>query len=432
MEPTLAVIGLNHRTSPVAVRERFWMSEARRYEALHRLVRAEGVDEVIVFATCNRTEFLLWTNDAPTAANSVLRFLAHDYQLKLDDWSHFYRLMDDSAVTHVFRVVSGLDSLILGDPGMVEHAEEAWRQSQEAGTTGRFLDAVLQKATFVSQRVRTETSLAASPESLPSAAVELARETLGELSGRELLLIGAGRMGELAAQHFARAGVKRFKVMNRTLAHGEELAHKLGAKAVTCEDRSRQLEHTDIVVSSTSCPQCVISRHDAERTAAARHYKPLVIIDMAVPRDIDPAVRGVEGLFLFDLDDLERIGKRKTGGQQAVLAEAERIVQEEAQGFRRKLMAERVVPTIAALRARLEELCRQELQTVREERGPFTGDQDEVLNTLVGHISQRLAGSLARELRELPERTQQDMLAAAIKRLFHIEQADMPAAGQQN
>ena len=183
LEPTLAVIGLNFRTSPVAVRERFWISEARRYDALHQLVRSEGVEEVIVVATCNRTEFILWASDVPTAANSVLRFLTQEYQIKLCEWSHFYRLMDDVALTHIFRVTSGLDSMVLGEPEITGHVKEAWAQAQEAGTTGRFLDAVMQKALTVSKRARTETAIGSSAVSVPYASVELSEKHPGRPCG---------------------------------------------------------------------------------------------------------------------------------------------------------------------------------------------------------------------------------------------------------
>ena len=178
----LAVIGLNFRTSPVAVRERFWISEPRRYEALQQLVRSEGIEEVIVLTTCNRTEFILWASDVPTAANSVLRFLTQEYQLRLCEWSHFYRLMDDVALTHIFRVSSSLDSMVLGEPEITGQVKQAWAQAQEAGTTGRFLDAVMQKALTVSKRTRTETAIGSSAVSVPYATVELSRNVLGELN----------------------------------------------------------------------------------------------------------------------------------------------------------------------------------------------------------------------------------------------------------
>ncbi|MGO9518162.1 MAG: glutamyl-tRNA reductase [Candidatus Korobacteraceae bacterium] len=432
MEPTLAVIGLNFRTSPVAVRERFWISEPRRYEALQRLVRSEGIEEVIVLATCNRTEFFLWASDVPTAANSVLRFLTQEYQLRLCEWSHFYRLMDDVALTHIFRVCSSLDSMVLGEPEITGQVKQAWAQAQQAGTTGRFLDAVMQKAMTVSKRTRTETAIGSSAVSVPYAAVELSRKVLGELKGREILVIGAGKMSDRAAHYLMKAGANRVMVMNRTLDRAEEMAKKMGATAVRFEDREHHLKAADIIVSSTACPNYILSRKEAEVIAKQREHRPMVVIDIAVPRDIDPAVREVEGIHLFDMDDLEQVVQRNGVGRRVAAEAAEEIVQAEMQGFRRKLMAERVVPTIVALRQRLDDLCRQELEVLREEFGPFTEDQDQALTTLTSHITQRIAGSLARELKELPERGEQEALAAAVKRLFQLEQPSVVAASAKN
>jgi glutamyl-tRNA reductase len=432
VEPTLAVIGLNFRTSPVAVRERFWISPARRSHALMQLVRSEGIEEVIVLATCNRTEFILWTNDVPSAANSVLRFLTQEYQLKLCEWSHFYRLMDDVALTHMFRVVSSLDSMVLGEPEITGQVKEAWSQAQEAGTTGRFLDAVMQKALTVSKRVRTETAIGSSAVSVPYATVALSREVLGDLVGREVLLIGAGKMSELAAHYLMKAGASNVKVMNRTASRGSELAEKLGATAVPFEDRLQQIRTADIVVSSTASPVPILSYEEAEKIARERKHQPMVMIDIAVPRDIDPRAREIEGIHLFDMDDLEQVVQRNALGRQAAADSAEKIVAAEVQGFRHKLMAERVVPTIVALRQRLDELCRQELEVLRREFGPFTEDQDQALTALTTHITRRIAGSLARELKELPERAEQDLLTAAVGRLFHLEQPVGAATGTKN
>ena len=422
MEPTLAVIGLNFRTSPVAVRERFWISPERRPEALIQLVRSEGIEEAIVLATCNRTEFIVWASDVPTAANSVLRFLTQEYQLKLRDWSHFYRLMDDLALNHIFRVTAGLDSMVLGEPEIVGQVKQAWAQAQQAGTTGRFLDAVMQKAMTVSKRVRTETAIGSSAVSVPYASVELSREVLGDLAGRELLLIGAGKMSERAAHYLMKAGANRVKVMNRTACRGEELATHLGATPVSWDDRLQHLKKADIIVSSTSCPHFILTREEAVAIAHERQHRPMVMIDIAVPRDIEPAVREVEGIHLFDMDDLESVVQRNSAGRQAAAEAAVKIVQAEVQGFRGKLMAERVVPTIVALRHRLDELCRQELDVLRREFGPFTEDQDQALAALTAHITQRIAGSLARELKEMPEREEQNVLAAAVGKLFQLEQ----------
>ncbi|MGA7335483.1 MAG: glutamyl-tRNA reductase, partial [Candidatus Sulfotelmatobacter sp.] len=402
MEPTLMVVGLNYRTAPVGVRERFWISEDRRYQALVNLSQAEGIEEVIVLATCNRTEFLLWANDVTLAANSVMRLLGSEYGLKLCEWKHFYRLLDEAALLHIFKVASSLDSMVIGEPQVISQVKQAWQQAQKVGATGRFLDAVLQKALTVSKRVRSETAIGNAAVSIPYAAVELARQIFGTLENKKVLLLGAGKMSELSARGLLNHGASSVRVINRTLEHAAELATKLGGVAIPFEERWQHMAEADIVISSTSCPHTILSREEAELMIRERHVRgrkdqPLVIVDIAMPRDIDSAVREVKGVFLYDLDDLENVVDRNAGEREAAAADAQKILQAEAQGFRRRLMAERVVPTIVALRQRLDEICRQELDSFRQENGPFSKDQDEMLTAVMSRMTQRIAGSLARE-----------------------------------
>ena len=428
------VVGLNYRTAPVAVRERFWISENRRYEALVQLSRAEGIDEVIVLATCNRTEFLMWVNDVTLAANSVMRLLGSEYGLMLCEWKHFYRLLDEAALLHIFRVASSLDSMVVGEPQVVSQVKQAWQQAQKLGATGRFLDAVMQKALTVSKRVRSETAIGNAAVSIPSAAVELARQIFGTLENKNVLLLGAGKMSELSARGLLNHGASSVCVINRTMEHATELAKKLGGVAIPFERRWQHMTEADIIISSTSCPHTILSRGEAEiimrdRQAREDTNRPLVIVDIAMPRDIDSAVSEVEGIFLYDLDDLENVVDHNAGEREVAAAEAQKILQNEAQGFRRRLMAERVVPTIVALRQRLDEICRQELDSFRHECGPFSKDQDEMLNAVMSRMTQRIAGSLARELKELPEKIEQEQMTTALQRLFHLQTPQAALAG---
>jgi glutamyl-tRNA reductase len=429
VEPTLMVVGLNYRTAPVAVREHFWISENRRYEALVHLSRAEGIEEVLVMATCNRTEFWLWANDVTLAANSVMRLLGAEYGLKLCEWKHFYRLLDEAALLHIFRVASSLDSMVVGEPQVVSQVKEAWKQAQKVGATGRFLDAVLQKALTVSKRVRSETAIGNAAVSIPYAAVELARQIFGTLENKKVLLLGAGKMSELSARGLLNHGASSVLVINRTLEHAAELATKLGGVAIPFEERWQHMAEADIIISSTSCPHTILSREEAEIMVRGRKDTPLVIVDIAMPRDIDSGVRDVKGVFLYDLDDLENVVDHNAGEREAAAADAQKILQAEAQGFRRKLMAERVVPTIVALRLRLDEICRQEMDSFRQENGPFSKDQDEMLTAMMSRMTQKIAGSLARELKELPEKVEQEQMTAAVQRLFHLQTPESALAG---
>jgi len=423
------VVGLNYRTSPVAVRERFWISEDRRYQALVQLSRAEGIEEVIVLATCNRTEFLLWVSDVTLAANSVMRLLGFEYGLKLCEWKHFYRLLDEAALLHIFRVASSLDSMVIGEPQIISQVKQAWQQAQKMGATGRFLDAVMQKALTVSKRVRSETAIGNAAVSVPYAAVELTRQIFGTLENKKVLLLGAGKMSELSARGLLNHGASSVEVINRTLEHAAELAAKLGGVAIPFEERWQHMAEADIIISSTSCPHTILSREEAEILVRGRSEQPLVIVDIALPRDIDSAVREVKGVFLYNLDDLENVVDHNTGEREAAAADAQKILEAEAQGFRRKLLAERVVPTIVALRQRLDEICRQELDSFRQENGPFSKDQDEMLNAVMYRMTKRIAGSLARELKELPEKLEQEQMTTAVQRLFHLRTPELALAG---
>jgi glutamyl-tRNA reductase len=434
------VVGLNYRTAPVAVREHFWIGEGRRYETLVQLSKAEGIEEVLVMATCNRTEFWMWANDVTLAANSVMRLLGAEYGLKLCEWKHFYRLLDEAALLHIFRVASSLDSMVVGEPQVVSQVKQAWQQAQKVGSTGRFLDAVLQKALAVSERVRSETAIGNAAVSIPYAAVALTRQIFGTLETKKVLLLGAGQLSELSARELLNHGAGSVRgsvvVINRTLEHAAELAAKLGGVAIPFEERWQHMAEADIIICSTSCPHTILSRAEAEimirqREDGGRNKKdqPLVIVDIAMPRDVDAKVREVKGIFLYDLDDLENVADHNAGEREAAAAEGQKILQAEAQGFRRKLMTQTVVPTIVALRLRLDEFCRQELDSFRLENGPFSKDQDEMLSAVASRMTQRIAGSLARELKELPEKVEQEQMTAALERLFHLQTAGPVIAG---
>jgi glutamyl-tRNA reductase len=218
-------------------------------------------------------------------------------------------------------------------------------------------------------------------------------------------------------------------VINRTLEHATELAAKLGGCAIPFEERWQHMAEADIIISSTACPHTILSREEAETMIRGRKDKPLVIVDIAMPRDVDAEVRKVKGVFLYDLDDLENVVDHNAVEREAAATQAQKILQTEAQGFRRKLLAERVVPTIVALRQRLDEICRQELDSFRQECGPFSKDQDEMLNAVMSRMTQKIAGSLARELKELPEKMEQEQMAVALQRLFHLQAPKTAIAG---
>jgi len=433
LEPTLMVIGLNHRTAPLAMRERFWISENRRYEVLRQLKSAEGIEEVVVLSTCCRTEFLLWAGEPTLAANSLLNFLGTEHGLKLTEWQHFYRLLDECALAHIFRVTSGLDSLVLGEPQIVTQVKAAWEQARTVGAAGHFLDAVLEKALSVSKQVREETAVEELAVSIPMAALGVSRQIFGSLGGRRLLLLGTGKMSELAARQMVESGAESVVVIDLLPARAQEIAEKLGGTPATLADRWKCMLQADIVISATGCPHYLLSREEAERIAVERNRVALVIMDIGMPRDVDPDVRRVDGILLYDLDGLEHAVKNTAEEHTAAAAaEAEKIVVAHAQAFRGKLVAETVVPTMVALRLRLDQICRQELESFIEERGPFSREQDQSLHAITAQVIQKIASSLARELKELPEKEEQEQMTAAVTRLFHLESPQRALAGTRS
>jgi len=426
------VIGLNHRTAPLAMRERFWISENRRYDVLRQLKSAEGIEEVVVLSSCCRTEFLLWAGEPTLAANSLLQFLAADRGLKLTEWEHFYRLLDEVALTHVFRVATGLDCLVLGEPHAVAHVKEAWEQARTVGAAGRFLNAILERALSLSEQVRADTAIDKLKVSIPSAVLDLARQIFGSLGGRRVLLMGAGEMSEVSAREMIENGAASVVVIDQSPTRAEELAAKLGGTAATLADRWQCMLRADIVISSTGCPHVILTREEAERIALERNRVALVIMDIGMPRDVDPDVRRVDGILLYDLEGLERVAKGNAVGRADVAALADKIIAEEALAFRARLKAEPVVPTIVALRRRLEEICRQELESYIAERGPFTREQDQSLHAITMQLIRKIASSLARELKELPEKEEQEQMAGAIARLFHLDSPQEAPAGTRS
>ena len=370
------------------------------------LSQGEGIEEVLVFSTCNRTEFVVW-GDATLAVNSILRLLTAEYDLKLQEWNSFYRLLDEQALAHAFRVSCGLDSMCIGEDHIARQVSLAWQQARNAGCTERFLDSILRKALSVRRRVRKETPIGSHFISAPYAAVQLADQIFGSIAARNVVLLGSGQMGATAAQALLARGAQSVCVINRTGTTAEKLVHETSNqtpafRACEFEERWKYFAQADLINSATSAPRFVITGEDMKRMAIDRKGRKLVLIDLALPRDIDPAVREFEGVLLYDLEDLERAVEPRLATR-AANTEAEKIVLAEVQGFRKQLMAGGPGPEVTALRLRLDEICRQELDSFRLEQGPFPKDQDRLIAAVSARITHKIAGSLVRELKTPPD-----------------------------
>ena len=347
----LTLTGVSHHRAPIELRERV----ALDLDACAALAaRLDG--EAVVLSTCNRTELYLVREDhAEELGVSTLTELAGDRGEELG--AALYRLRDEAAALHLFRVAAGLDSLVPGEGEILGQVRSAF----EAGSTGPFLDRLFRQALHAGRRVRMETAINESPASVPSAAAALAQQVFDDLSGRRVLVLGAGKMSEATARNLVSRGAEVAVVANRTPAHGEELARSLAAQAVALDAVGAELERVDVVVSATSATGHVLSRDAVAAALRARKGRPLLLVDLAVPRDLDPAINELDGCFLYDVDDLEAVVAETISGRRSEAARAERLVAEEADRFREWQAALDVVPTIASLRALAEEIRDSEL-----------------------------------------------------------------------
>jgi glutamyl-tRNA reductase len=348
---SLTLVGVSHHRAPIELRERV----ALDLDACRALAQRLG-GEAVVLSTCNRTElYLAREEDAEDEAVTAVTELAGD---RADDLaSALYRLRDEAAAVHLFRVAAGLDSLVPGEGEILGQVRNAF----EAGAPGPLLDRLFRQALHTGRRVRIETAIGESPASVPSAAAALAQQVFGELHGRRVLLLGAGKMSEATARNLVSRGAEIAVVANRTLAHGEDLARKLGARALALDAVAAELEHVDVVVSATSASGLVVSQATVAHALRVRKGRPLLLVDLAVPRDLDPAINGLDGCFLYDVDDLRAVVEETLSGRRGEATSAERLVAEEAERFRDWRAARDIVPTIASLRALAEEIRDSEL-----------------------------------------------------------------------
>jgi glutamyl-tRNA reductase len=422
VEPTLVVIGISLRSAKLALRERFLLASHQCSEALTTLVRSEAIDEVIVFSNCYRTEFLVWTQDASEAANSVLRYLTRSMNLKLAEWSNYYRLVGDAAVAHVLRVASGVDGAVFGESEGSNAFLAAWQAAQRASTTGRFLDALMAKAFSVATRVRQEIGAAPVPPTVAQATVTICEKELGDLRQRRIVILGAGQMALFTIRELQSAGAGELTIVNRSWDHAQQLARQCNVKAAHSETLWEQVLRADAVIS-VAAGRVLLTREEMEIVLRERKQKQLLLLDLSVPRTIETSIRTLNGVRAYDLDDLcaamDDAEPRRT-----MLPVAERAIAEEAAGFRTKLLSESVTSIISAMRERLEAICEQEMQQLRDQFGPFSEDQELALQTLSTHISQRIAAALARQMKEAPGRSE---LSGAVQQLFQLETSPLVA-----
>jgi glutamyl-tRNA reductase len=414
----IALAGVSHHTAPIELRERVAIDPGAAAAFARELAR-NGDDpvEAVVLSTCNRTELYVATTDhgAGEIADSALRVLAGADADSLAPVA--YRLSDESAALHLFRVAAGLDSLVPGEGEILGQVRDAY----ERGAPGPLLDRTFRLALHAGRRARLETAIGESPSSVPAAAAALAQQVFEGLEGKRVLLVGAGRTSELTARNLRSRGAAVTAVANRTLEHAERLADELGARALFLDDVEQVLSTADIVVSSTSAPGFVLTAEQLVPALRARRGRPVLFVDLAVPRDVDPALASVDGCFVYDVDDLEAVVAASLEGRRAEAVNAERIVAAEAERFRAWQASLAVVPAIASLRAFAEEIRSSELARVE---GKLPESERAVVDTVTAQIVNKLLHLPTIRMKEAAVTPDGLVYADVVRHLFGLAEED--------
>lgn len=420
----LSIIGVNHRTAPVEVREKLAFAECDLPQALRELCGSPGVGEAFILSTCNRVE-VAFTGDDDEA---VSKFLAG--QRGIDGkWleQYLYRHNGVEAMRHIFRVAASLDSMVVGEPQILGQLKAAYQLAKETGSLNGPLETVLSRAFGAAKRVRSETEIGQAAVSVSYAAVELAREIFGSLKGRRILLIGAGKMSELAARHLRRSGASDILVTNRTRARAEEMAAVFDGTVIDYESFQRVLPDVDIIITSSGAPEYILRPGDMKRVIDARRNRPMFLIDIAVPRNIDPEVNKLDNVFLYDIDDLQRVVEGNVSIRRKEAEQAEEIIAEEVQRTISSLRLREVGPVIAGLQEHLEQLRLQEIERMRGRLGSLTPLQEEALEALTKGLMNKVAHAHIAELRKdasQPGGNGGAHMLQAIRRIFRLSSAD--------
>jgi glutamyl-tRNA reductase len=420
----IVLVGISHKTAPVEMRERLAFSESRLHDALGELVDQDSLEEGLIVSTCNRVELLA---SAPSGADRglgrLMDFLCGFHCLEPGALNgHLYRHADSDAIKHVFRVTSSLDSMVVGESQILGQVKEAYQCAMDAGTIGRVLSQLMNRALHVAKRIRTETGVAQNPVSVSSVAVELARKIFDELSDKTVLLVGAGETGELAARSLIEAGTSKLIVTNRSAGRGEEIAGKFGGRAVSFETFYGALPSSDIVLCATGAPDYVIRSAETRKALKSRKRGPLLFIDISVPRNIDPSVADIENTFLLDVDDLESIVKTNLREREYEAQAAETIIEAEVQHFNKLLRSLDIGPAVVEIKQLLSQMAASEFKRNRKRLGDLSPDQEAAIqDVLLPALVNKLSHPLIVHLRNAPRDREPNEIIDQLRKMLRID-----------
>jgi glutamyl-tRNA reductase len=416
----LILVGLNHRTAPVGVRERLNVMEANLPETTLALASIEGVEGAAVLSTCNRVEAVVSTRDEDVIENLVEWLTARASAERSELEKHLYVLRHGDVVKHLFRVASGLDSMIVGEPQIGGQVRQAFATALELGALDSLLTQLYENTMRVAKKVRTETGIGEHAVSVPFAAVELAKKIFGDLRGLQVLLLGAGEMGELTAEHLHGQSVKQVFVANRSFERAAELAVRFHGQAVQFDRLEDHLATCDIVIASTAAPHFVVEPAHVTRALEARRRN-LFLIDLSVPRNIHPDVAGIDGAYLYNVDDLQHVADANRELRLSKAGAAEQIVMREVESFRKRIVAQDAVPTILELQQRLESIRTAELEKTLRKLGPITADQRAAVEIFSTQLVNKILHYPILQLKEASDEPQErESLRRIVRKIFGL------------
>jgi len=421
----LVLLGMNHRSAPLPVREKAGFSEHELESVLPRLAGSGPFREAMVLSTCNRVEVLVRAEDGPGAAGALKDFLAEAKGFEvadLDKYGYTYQGLD--AVRHLFAVASGLDSMVLGEPQILGQVKRAYALARTAGTTGSIVEHVMQHCLAAAKKVRSETGISRHAVSVAFAAVTLARQIFGELSGRTVLLLGAGKMTELAARHLVGSGASRIVVANRTYTRALQLAESFGGAAVNWDEVPSAMQRADLVVTGTAAAQPVVTKADVQHVLAGRRGRPLFIIDIAVPRDVEPSVNTLDGVYLYDIDDLQQVVDANLEERKRAAEDARHRIDEEVATFERWMQSLEVTPTIVSLRRSFQEVGEKEIERHRRRLAGLSEDQQHAVEELTRGVVNKLLHAPLRHLKEAASAGRANAVAKTYREIFALPQGE--------
>jgi glutamyl-tRNA reductase len=420
----IVVVGVNYKTTPVEIREKLAFSESELVDAMKQLQQQKSVLENVIVSTCNRTEVYAVVDQLHTGRYYIKSFLANWFHMDADALTPYLNILEnEAAVEHLFRVASGLDSMILGETQILGQVKSSYLLAQKEGTIGTIFNQLFKQAVTFAKRAHSETEIGANAVSVSYAAVELAKKIFGDLSSKHVLIIGAGKMGELAVQNLYGSGVKTVTVVNRTLGKAEKLAKKFSGTARSLCELSCALLEADIVISSTGAKDYIITKEMMVHVEKMRKGRPLFMVDIAVPRDLDPALAELESVFLYDIDDLEGIVQANLEERKKAAAQIERMIETELAAFQQWLHTLGVVPVIAALREKALAIQAETMQSI-ERKLPHLSERDrKVLNKHTKSIINQLLRDPILRAKELAAEPNAEEALQLFMKIFNIEDA---------